>query len=165
MYVKTIRLRSIRLLSMLVLSVMLIAALVALIPTYPAVAVFNSSGTKIYTGVKSNEDRIKFLRHFGWEITPEPTETVTVTIPESFDEIFTGYNTLQKNQGLDLTKYKGKSVTRYTYSVTNYKEHNGDVFATLLVYKGRVIGGDICSADPNGFIHGFTGTASTDSSQ
>ena len=143
---------------MLVLSVALIAALIALIPTYPAVAVFNSSGAKVYTNVKNNEDRIKFLRHFGWEVTPEPTDTVNVTVPESFDEIFTGYNELQKKQGLDLTKYKGKAVTRYTYSVTNYTGHEGDVFATLLVFKGRVIGGDVCSADQNGFIHGFSRT-------
>lgn len=165
MFIKTVRLGKIRLFSMLALSLALIAALVALIPTYPAVAVFNSDGAKVYTGVKTNNDRIKFLQHFGWEVSSEPTETVNITIPESFDDIFTGYNELQKNQGLDLTRYKGKSVTRYTYSVTNYTEHEGDVFATLLVYKGRVIGGDICSAAPNGFIHGFNGSTLNDTPQ
>ena len=42
------------------------------------------------------------------------------------------------------------------YTVTNYGNYNGTVLANLLVYRGRVIGGDICSADANGFIHGFS---------
>ena len=155
MLIKTIRVSKIRIIAMLALSVGIIAVLVAMIPSYSATAVLASDGSKVYTGVKSNSDRINFLRRFGWEVSPEPNETVNVTIPESFDEIFTGYNALQNEQGLDLAKYRNKTVTRYTYTVTNYEGHSGEVFATLLVYRGRVIGGDVCSADPNGFIHGF----------
>ena len=44
---------------------------------------------------------------------------------------------------------------RYTYEVTNYEDYDGVVYANLIVYRGRVIGGDICSADVTGFIHGF----------
>jgi hypothetical protein len=65
------------------------------------------------------------------------------------------YNEVQKQQGLDLEKYKGKDVIRYTYEITNYPGEEGKVLANLIVYKNRVIGGDICSADVNGFIHGF----------
>ena len=56
---------------------------------------------------------------------------------------------------LDLSKYKKKNVMRYTYEVTNYEGANGTVYANILVYRNRVIGGDICSADMKGFIHGF----------
>jgi hypothetical protein len=56
---------------------------------------------------------------------------------------------------LDLSKYKKKTVTRYTFMVTDYKGYEGTVYANVLVYRGRVIGGDICSADVSGFIHGF----------
>ena len=48
-----------------------------------------------------------------------------------------------------------KSVTRYSYRITNYPDYDGDVLANVLIYKNRVIGGDICSTDANGFIHGF----------
>ena len=44
---------------------------------------------------------------------------------------------------------------RYTYEVTNYEGAEGTVYANILVYRNRVIGGDICSADVTGFIHGF----------
>ena len=77
------------------------------------------------------------------------------SIPSEFDKIFTGYNEIQKRQGLDLSRYKKKDVVRYTYEVTNYEGEEGKVYANVIVYRNKVIGGDICSADVNGFIHGF----------
>ena len=50
---------------------------------------------------------------------------------------------------------KKKSVMLYTYSVKNYPGYEGEVHVNLLVYKNTVIGGDVCSADVNGFVHGF----------
>ena len=79
----------------------------------------------------------------------------TVTVPETFDKVFAAYNELQKEQGLNLSKYRGKEVTRYTFRVTNYEGYEGKVFANVLVYRNRVIGGDVCSADTSGFVHGF----------
>jgi len=58
-------------------------------------------------------------------------------------------------QGLNLSKYKGKDVTRYTFRITNYDGYEGTVYANVLVYRNRVIGGDLCSADATGFVHGF----------
>ena len=46
-------------------------------------------------------------------------------------------------------------MTRYTFTVTDYPDYEGTVYANVLTYRGRVIGGDICSSDVNGFIHGF----------
>ena len=155
MFIKTYRINKIKLAAMLILSAVLVAMLILFIPSYPAVSVSASDGTKVYTGVKTNEDRIEFLGHFGWQVEGEPRETVNVTVPEVFDSIFIGYNELQQAQGLDLARYKKKTVTRYTYTVTNYPDYDGEVVATLLVYRGRVIGGDLCSTDPEGFIHGF----------
>ena len=40
-------------------------------------------------------------------------------------------------------------------SVTNYPGYSGTVHANVIVYRNRVIGGDVCSADVGGFIHGF----------
>jgi len=106
--------------------------------------------------VKTNEDRIKFLSQFGWEVSSEPTEEVTMKIPTEFDKVMTAYNEIQKTEGLDLSKYKAKEVIRYTYEVTNYPDYDGKVYANVIICKNRVIGGDICSADISGFIRGFT---------
>ena len=108
-----------------------------------------------YDKVKTADDAAQFLAQFGWVVDAGSAETREVTIPAEFDKVFAGYNELQKSQGLDLSKYKKKAVTRYTFTVTNYENYDGTVYANVLVYRGRVIGGDICSADVSGFIHGF----------
>lgn len=108
-----------------------------------------------YDKVKDAEDVAQFLAQFGWEVKAQPLEVQEVTIPSDFDRVFTNYNELQKQQGLDLSRYRRKKATRYTMEVTNYGDYNGTVWANVIVYHNRVIGGDICSADMTGFIQGF----------
>ena len=108
-----------------------------------------------YDKVKSAGDVVTFLSQFGWQVGGEPLEVKTVTVPAEFDKVFAAYNEIQKVQGLNLLKYKGKEVTRYTFAVTNYEGYEGTVYANVLVYRNRVIGGDVCSADVSGFVHGF----------
>ena len=103
----------------------------------------------------SNSDRIDFIAQFGWNVNQTPIEEVEITIPAEFDSVYVGYNDIQKEQGLNLAKYKGKEVVRYTYEVTNYEDYEGVVYVNLLVYRNKIVGGDICSADSTGFIHGF----------
>jgi len=66
------------------------------------------------------------------------------------------YNALQKSQGFDLTSYVGKDVQRYVYEVLNAPDAKGKVYATLLVYDCRIIGGDVTDAGPDGLICGFS---------
>ena len=110
-----------------------------------------------YDKIKTDADRARFLSQFGWQTDAASAKTVPVTLPGEFDKVFVGYNELQKRQGLDLSKYRGKDVTRYTFTVTNYPGYEGTVYANVLVYRNRVIGGDICSADVTGFVVGFDG--------
>jgi hypothetical protein len=103
----------------------------------------------------TNEGRILFLTGFGWEINTEPVQMQNVTVPKEDSEVFTRYNELQKSQGYDLTKYRGKQVTRYVYEILNYPNAKGPVYATLFVYQGKVIGGDVTNSEENGRMHGF----------
>ena len=96
-----------------------------------------------------------FLGQFGVTVDPTALEEEEIKIPDTFDKVYMGYNEIQRAQGLDLSKYKNKKVTRYTYKVTNYEGYEGEVYANLLVWRDKVIGGDVCSADVNGFVHGF----------
>ena len=104
-----------------------------------------------YSRIKTNEDRIAFIEQFGVKVADEPLEEKQFIMPESFDRIIAGYNELQKKQGLDLSKYAKKRVTRYTYKVENY-DSEGEVFVNLFVHNRRIIACDICSAAPEGFV-------------
>ena len=102
-----------------------------------------------------NEQRISFLETFGWEVEGEEDEIVEVKIPQEFDDVFEKYNEIQKQQGCDLSKYAGKRCKRYTYVIENYPGQAEGVRANILVYKNKVIGGDVCSVELDGFMHGF----------
>lgn len=103
----------------------------------------------------SNEGRIAFLESFGWKVAASPTESGQVRIPSKTSEVFERYNALQKSQGFDLSAYAGKTVMRYVYKVTNYPGATEPVYATLLVYKDQVIGGDITDTSAKGVVRGF----------
>ena len=156
MFIYSLRASTLKFFAVICVALATLITLIAFVPAYGEGSVAVSGEVKIdYTGIKTNEERIAFLRQFGWEVKSDPVEAVEVTVPSEFDKIFTGYNEIQKRQGLDLSDYKKKNVMRYTYEVTNYDGHDGVVYANILVYRNRVIGGDICSADVTGFIHGF----------
>lgn len=104
----------------------------------------------------TNDDRVAYLATFGWSVNAEPVQTQKVRIPDTSDnKVFARYNDLQKSQGFDLTDYSGKEVMRYVYEILNYPDASEPVYASVLVYDGRVIGGDITDTAPNGVIHGF----------
>ena len=114
----------------------------------------------------SNDGRVKFLADFGWDVTTSPVESGRVRIPEDSSEVFDRYNTLQKGQGYDLSKYAGKTVMRYVYKLNNYPGATEPVYATLLVYKNQIIGGDVTDTAAKGHIRGFKmpeGTTPTES--
>ena len=103
----------------------------------------------------NNDSRVKFLTDFGWDVTTSPVESGQVKIPEESSEVFDRYNMLQKDQGYDLSKLAGKNVMRYVYKINNYPGAAEPVYATLLVYKNRIVGGDITDTAAKGHIHGF----------
>ncbi len=109
----------------------------------------------VSTGVSDNDGRVAFLKGFGWEVTTSPVESSQVKIPRESSQIFERYNQLQKNQGYDLSKFAGKTVMRYVYQINNYPGATEPVYATVLVYKDQVIGGDITDTSAKGKIQGF----------
>lgn len=141
-----------------VLAVLLIAVTLGIVLS----SVRNSEPTAECEGVKyslkagTNEERVSFLAQFGWSVDTEPLEIKDVTIPQTFNDVYENYNSIQKQQGLDLKPYAGKTCRQWVYAVKNYPQ-NCDVRATLLVYNNVVIGGDLSTTALDGFMTGFRG--------
>ena len=158
MFIYSFHANTIKFFAVICLALTALIALVAFVPTYVTgeeYALVGIDASYNYEKIKSNEDRINFIKQFGWEVDAQPLKEQEVTIPKEFDKIFAAYNEIQRKQGLDLSSFKKKNVMRYTYTVTNYPDYDGEVYINILVYRNKVIGGDVCSADVNGFIHGF----------
>lgn len=154
MFIYTVKASRLKFFALLICSMAILLTLAAVIPNeadYESVAVVAYD----YSNVNSNEDRVLFLKSFGYEVESKPSEAVNVTIPEQFDGVYTKYNDIQRAQGLNLKRYSGKEVQRYTYKITNYNGCEDDVVANILVYNNNVVAGDVCCVGNSPFIHGF----------
>lgn len=124
---------------------------------FPAVRETAAAPVPPVSGISSNEKRVAYLNALGWEVQENPLATQEMLIPETMDDSYQEYLTLQAQQGFDLTKYAGKRVKRYTYEVTNYPTGETGVQANLLIYKNQVVGGEVLSPTMDGFLHGLAG--------
>ena len=98
------------------------------------------------------------------------------TLKNYLDENFDFYEIIAVNDGstdksgeilknipyvtfVDFIKNRGKgcAVKKWTYILTDYPgyEDKDCIRLNLLVYKGKVIGGDICSVELDGFMTGL----------
>ena len=116
----------------------------------------NTSTTTAAPSVAGNDGRMQFLAALGWEVSASPTESGQVRIPQEQNDVFSRYNELQKSAGYDLSQYAGKTVMRYVYQVNNFPDASKPVYATLLIYKNQVIGGDITNTAVGGTMQALT---------
>lgn len=139
--------------------ILLIAAAVAALVLSLILLMGEDSTQSISTAASvtpsSNDGRVQFLKDHGWEVTTSPTQSGQVRIPKETTAVFDRYNNLQKSQGYDLSSYAGKNVMRYVYQVNNYPDSTQPVYATLLVYRDQIIGGDVTDTAAGGQIRGF----------
>ena len=119
------------------------------------IALISLLGGKEDTSVPTmsdNDNRVAFLEAQGLQVTTSPKEAGQVKIPTEMTPVYSRYNELQKSQGYDLSQYAGKTVMRYVYEVKPAQETDQPVYATLLVYKNRIVGGDITDTGANGTV-------------
>ena len=132
----------------------LIAAVALIIGLISLLGGKDSNPTAVTT-MSDNDSRVQFLESQGWEVTTSPKEASQVKIPEEQSPVYSRYNELQKSQGYDLSQYAGKTVMRYVYEVNNYPGAEQPVYATLLVYKNQIIGGDVTNTAEKGAVRGL----------
>ena len=110
------------------------------------------------------QDCATYLTSLGWEVLPEPVETLQFLLPDVLAEPYLTYNALQLTQGFDLSACCGKQVARYTFAVTNYPGYPDGVQANVYLCEGQLVAGDILCAGQNGFQVGLQYPEATASS-
>lgn len=156
MYIRTLRLRK----PVLIAALLTAAAAVVLILTLTALRFARKD--RIYR-VRTEAQRQAVIAELGWKTAEKPSGHKTITIPEEFDEVYKGYNALQKEQGFDLSKHKGEKAEVYTYPVYNYPGHKDCMQITLIGCEGVLAGGDVCCTELDGFMQGLLPTSDSDS--
>ncbi len=108
-----------------------------------------ASPPDIYLGLDNSGDtdvqRVRFLTQLGYTVSNSDEEREKIKIPIEFNDVYTRYNEIQLQSGTDLLNYRGAECTRYTYF-----EEGSDRRFNLIVYEGRIIGGDVCTVALDG---------------
>lgn len=149
MFVKTVKLKKPNPIAI----VIILAAVLILIAVWVLDAGGKGIGDKY--NLPTNAERTTFLSNLGWDVSPKETECKVIKIPSKFNTVYEVYNKLQKQQGFDLAKLKGKTVEIYTYEVYNYPESPENIVAHLIICEGKLIGGDVCCIESDGFMQGL----------
>ena len=106
--------------------------------------------TEVITAA-TNEERVAYLEALGWQVEPQPIETLDLQLPEKLEGEWDAYAKLQKGQGLPFSEFAGQAVKCYTYTVTNYPEIPQGVQANLYLWGDQIIGGDVIFTGQGGF--------------
>ena len=114
---------------------------------------FAANGIRGEQNARTAEARLKYIRSLGWEVVPDCEEREEVRIPDCSKEPMQSYNELMRRGGFDLSGCEGKTVERYSYELSNYPGCADRVYLILYVHRGRVVGGDIHTAELDGFMH------------
>lgn len=116
-----------------------------------------SSAESVDSRIDDSSSVLDFVSSLGWDVNETPDEIREVIIPSEFDDVYTNYNNIQLSQNYDLSDYCGERVKKWTYTINNYPGYEGEEFIkiNILVFDGKVIGGDVCSVKLDGFMHGF----------
>ena len=88
---------------------------------------------------EDDDDIAAFLATCGCE-APELLYEHSVTVPKNWNDSYTAYNELQRQQGFDLVPYKGKAATELTYIC-------GGSCITLLLSENKIIAAHVCEPD------------------
>ncbi len=137
--------------------VVFVVGVVGIYSCFSAVKNRDSDVTATNNTVEGSDGILEFVSRYGWEVINEPDDVREVIIPVEFDDVYKNYNDIQLAQGYNLEKYAGERVKKWTFTITNYPQYEDEdcIKINILIFEGKVIGGDVCSVKLDGFMHGF----------
>ncbi len=156
MFICSVKASTLRFVGIVALSLTVLLGMTLFGVSGETAALTDSEVSVRYEGIRTETDRRAFLSAFGYEADENAKSTVEYTLPKALDAVLLGYNELQKEQGLDLGKYTGKTVTRYTYEIKNYEGYEGAVYANLIVYRNKIVGADLTGVGDEPFVKALT---------
>lgn len=157
LFVVSVSSRKFKKIGIVVVAVMLVMGVVTIYSCFSDTNNSINKSTATNNVVEGTSGILEFISSFGWEVINEPDDVREVIIPVEFDDVYRNYNEIQISQGYDLEKYAGERVKKWSFTITNYPEYEecDYIKINILVFEGKVIGGDVCSVKLDGFMHGF----------
>ena len=104
--------------------------------------------------IESAQDIQTWFTGYGLEVDGAAITADKVKIPRKWDDSFSAFNSVVQQSGMDLTRYKGKTVEKWQALIPSSSSGDASVYGVLLVYKKKAIGAYLLEK-PSGVVTGL----------
>jgi hypothetical protein len=104
--------------------------------------------------IESAQDIAAWFSGYGLEVDTASVTADKVKIPRKWDDSFSAFNTVVTQSGLDLTRYKGKTVEKWLAALPSQSSGDTTCYGVLLVYKKKPVGAYLLEK-PSGVVTGI----------
>lgn len=137
---QSVRLKNIRLTILSLIGVLLFVTICLVALRGRAADAMEINGETVTLRAGDEADVERFLTSCGYS-SPAFLFQHEITVPKNWNDIYTEYNELQRQQGFDLVPYKGKTAVEYEYFVDD------TLNASVLVSENRIIAAHVANCD------------------
>ena len=103
---------------------------------------------------ESAQDIQTWFTGYGLEVDGASITADKVKIPRKWDDSFSAFNEVVAQSGLDLSRYKGKTVEKWQALIPSASNGQESCYGVLLVYKKKPVGAYLL-AKPSGVVTGL----------
>ena len=104
--------------------------------------------------IESAQDIQTWFTGYGIEVDGASISADKVKIPRKWDDSFSAFNEVVAQSGLDLSRYKGKTVEKWQVLIPATSSGEETRYGVLLVYKKKPVGAYLL-AKPSGTVTGL----------
>ena len=104
--------------------------------------------------IESAQDIQTWFTGYGLDVDGTSITADKVKIPRKWDDSFSAFNGVVQQSGMDLTRYKGKTVEKWTAFIPAASRGDVSSYGVLLVYRKKAVGAYLLEK-PSGVVTGL----------
>ena len=104
--------------------------------------------------IESAQDIQTWFTGYGLDVDGATITADKVKIPRKWDDSFSAFNSVVQQSGMDLTRYKGKTVEKWTALIPAASRGEASSYGVLLVYRKKAVGAYLLEK-PSGTVTGL----------
>ena len=113
-----------------------------------------TAGASVSGKVENAQDIQTWFTGYGLEVDGASITADKVKIPRKWDDSFVAFNGVVQQSGLDLARYKGKTVEKWVALIPAASKGDQSSYGVLLVYKKKPVGAYLLQK-PSGLVTGL----------
>ena len=104
--------------------------------------------------IESAQDIQTWFTGYGLDVDGASITADKVKIPRKWDDSFSAFNSVVQQSGMDLARYKGKTVEKWTALIPAASSGENGRYGVLLVYRKKAVGAYLLER-PSGVVVGL----------